>query len=258
MNKGLLLIAHGTKNEERNRVLSGFMSASCDNMKQYFDFTGWSFLEAEPSIPVEINRMKLQGIENCLVIPLFLAPSTHYSRDIPYLLEQEAQSILFTLSKPYMYSSFLKKSLLAQAKTLSVFPGEEGIILFAHGSGDYKDYWDRMMAETGDYIVKNTGIPFFNFAYIKSGKYLSDVGKELIGQEMQSVNRLIVLGMYFGKSILEIYYSQKDQFPKYFDTYRNEGRLGFSKYNLLNGDFVNLWVGDLVKEYLRIKIEFNN
>jgi cobalamin biosynthesis Co2+ chelatase CbiK len=251
MKKGLLLIAHGTKSDERNRPLSDFMISVCSEYQNHFDYCSYCFLESTPSISESMEKIIEKGITNCLVIPLFTAPSAHYNYDIPQQLAPfTSDQVVISISSPYFSSRQFNYSLLEQVKELSVMPEEECIILFAHGSSEFNDTWNRMLNETGIYLIKNTGIPVYNFAYIKNGKYFPKTGKELIEQELQSVNRLIILGVYLSKSIFEIYYKYKEELPKYFDKYRNEGRISFSKKSLLSGNFVKLWISGLVSDYL--------
>ncbi len=250
MKEGLLLIAHGSKDADTNRILSKFMVSACAKFNHKFKFTGWCFLETEPSIPSAVEAMEKEGITRCLVIPLFVADSTHYKNDIPGILSRSSgETLEFDIAGPFMHSRHLKDSLLEQARILSQYPGEEGIILFAHGSALYGQVWNTMMAGIGSHLSLNTGIQVFNYAYIKNGKLLPTIGKSLIDQEMQSVNKLIILGMYFGKSVLDIYYKYKSELPKYFDNYRNDGRLAFSKYSLLSGDYIYAWISDIIGDH---------
>lgn len=249
MNNGLLLIAHGTKNGDANVAVSGYMNTVCEKYREKFLFSGWCFLESLPGIPETILKMGEAGIENCLVIPLFIAPSNHLCNDIPYQIQNSGSPVKFEIARPYMYSHHLRNSLLEQLEILSEYPAEEGIVLFAHGSAKFQSEWNAMMSGIGEYLLKNSGIQVFNFAFIKNGKLFTEVGRELITQEMQSVNKLIILGLYFGKSMLEIYYKYKAELPKYFDSYRNDGRLSFSKYSLLDGDYASSWISDTVNQY---------
>src|SRR5438552_789900 len=98
----LLLIAHGSRQEEANADLAHMAEAL--RRQGDFDFVAPSFLElAEPSILEAGRRCGLQGVELVVLLPYFLSAGVHVRRDLTAFrdaLAQEFPPIEFVLAEP--------------------------------------------------------------------------------------------------------------------------------------------------------------
>lgn len=84
--KGVLVIAHGSRNSEANDAVIVLV----ERLKVHLE-TGLveaGFLElANPSIPEGINTLAAKGMEELVVYPFFLARGVHLKRDVPRIVE---------------------------------------------------------------------------------------------------------------------------------------------------------------------------
>ena len=85
--KGVLLVAHGSRNSEANDAviaLAGSLKVLLET-----DLVEAAFLElAKPSIPEGINRLAAKGMEELVVYPFFLARGVHLKNDIPSIVKE--------------------------------------------------------------------------------------------------------------------------------------------------------------------------
>lgn len=85
--KGVLLIAHGSRNSEANDAVI----ALAERLKVLLG-TGLveaGFLElAKPSIPEGINILAAKGMEELVAYPFFLAMGVHIKKDVPRIIEE--------------------------------------------------------------------------------------------------------------------------------------------------------------------------
>ena len=101
--KGVLLIAHGSRNSEANDAVI----AHAERLKVLLG-TGLveaAFLElANPSIPEGINILAAKGMEELVVYPFFLAMGVHIKKDVPRIIEEAVamleREIPYKIMKP--------------------------------------------------------------------------------------------------------------------------------------------------------------
>ena len=83
----LLLIAHGSRRVESNDSVVQTAEALGIDRNVDFDAVRWAFLEmAQPSIPEAIDQCVCEGALEIVVLPYFLSPGNHVTRDIPEVL----------------------------------------------------------------------------------------------------------------------------------------------------------------------------
>lgn len=102
MSTGIIVVDHGSRRDESNRLLPYVVA---DLKKQ----TGWEIVEpahmelAEPSIDAAFERCVAQGAKRVIVHPYFLGPGRHWSEDIPQLTAAAAAKhpgVEFSVTKP--------------------------------------------------------------------------------------------------------------------------------------------------------------
>ena len=87
----MILVDHGSVVGESNQLLVEIVEA-------YRRHSEWAIVEpahmelAEPSIAAAFGRCVEQGAELVIVMPYFLGPGRHASRDIPRLTAEAAQA----------------------------------------------------------------------------------------------------------------------------------------------------------------------
>ncbi len=89
MKTSLLLVAHGSRREASNEEVRALARRLRKAAGARFHSVSCAFLElAEPSIPEAIEACIAQGAEEVVVLPYFLSPGRHVSRDIPAQIER--------------------------------------------------------------------------------------------------------------------------------------------------------------------------
>jgi sirohydrochlorin ferrochelatase len=86
---GIILVDHGSRREESNRLL-------LDVVEAYRRHSGWPIVEAahmelaEPTIATAFGRCVEQGARLVVVFPYLLSPGRHWDQDIPRLAAEAA------------------------------------------------------------------------------------------------------------------------------------------------------------------------
>ncbi len=84
MNKGLLLVAHGSRREASNQEIKDLTMAIRAAAKPRYSIVEYAFLElAEPSIAEGIEQCIQNGAYEIFVLPYLLSAGRHVTRDIP-------------------------------------------------------------------------------------------------------------------------------------------------------------------------------
>ncbi len=82
MSSGLLLIGHGSRREDANDVLRAVASRLAERLPSYV--VQPAFLEiGAPTIGEGYDSLAAAGCTEVVVVPYFLYPGNHTSRDIP-------------------------------------------------------------------------------------------------------------------------------------------------------------------------------
>lgn len=85
--KGVLVVAHGSRNSEANDAVIALAERLKDRLETGLVAAG--FLElAKPSIPEGIGTLAAKGMEELIVYPFFLARGVHIKKDIPQIVEE--------------------------------------------------------------------------------------------------------------------------------------------------------------------------
>ena len=87
---GLLVIVHGSPSDNWNKTLVNFgNSLSSQLKKENINLrTKLAFMEfVKPTIADRVKEFENEGIKKVVVLPLFIAPSSHSSSDIPNILD---------------------------------------------------------------------------------------------------------------------------------------------------------------------------
>jgi sirohydrochlorin ferrochelatase len=85
--RALLLVAHGSRDENSNRIVLDLAADLAEKLRGRYDCIKPVFLEfAEPGPTRGIADCVACGVEEIVVLPYFLAPGRHVTRDVPDLL----------------------------------------------------------------------------------------------------------------------------------------------------------------------------
>lgn len=82
--KALIIMAHGSRQEEANLELEGLAAQLAGRLKSKYDWIAHSFLEfAKPTLADAIEEAIENGADGIDVYPYFLNHGQHVTRDIP-------------------------------------------------------------------------------------------------------------------------------------------------------------------------------
>lgn len=85
--RALILVAHGSRDSTSNQVVVDLAAHLADHLRGRFDCVKPVFLEfAEPGATKGIADCVACGVGEVVVLPYFLAPGRHVTRDVPALL----------------------------------------------------------------------------------------------------------------------------------------------------------------------------
>lgn len=91
MPRGLVLVDHGSRRDEANAVVS----IVADQVREYGEpdlVVRYAHMElASPTLDDAIDACVAQGVAVIVVVPYFLAPGRHASRDIPAAVAEAAK-----------------------------------------------------------------------------------------------------------------------------------------------------------------------
>lgn len=222
---GLLIIAHGAPMEQWNKPVLEFGAQVADDALKTGRFAAvrTAMLEfAQPDVPAMVAELEAEGCTRIVAVPLFIAPSDHTFYDVPAVLGiYTSPSILATLAEegakaarpkvPILLTATLAEGdtletyVVDEVKRLSENPGEEAVVLVAHGDRNHHRPIDRMMKRLVTAACGTAGIADGDYAFIEIGQsYLSE-GVGAIRDALERKPRVIVVGVYVSSSAESIH-----------------------------------------------------
>ncbi len=92
MQNGIVIVDHGSRRDESNRMLEEVARLFADRFRQTYGIVEPAHMElAEPSIATAYARCVERGAARVVVCPFFLGPGKHWTQDIPRLTREAAE-----------------------------------------------------------------------------------------------------------------------------------------------------------------------
>ena len=92
MKNGIIIVDHGSRREESNRMLEEVAALFARRFAERFEIVEPAHMElAEPSIGTAYGKCVQRGATRVIVCPFFLGPGKHWTADIPRLTAEAAQ-----------------------------------------------------------------------------------------------------------------------------------------------------------------------
>ena len=86
MRNGIIIVDHGSRRDESNRMLERVAELFGQRFHERYDIVEPAHMElAEPSIATAYARCVERGATRVVVCPFFLGPGKHWTQDIPAL-----------------------------------------------------------------------------------------------------------------------------------------------------------------------------
>lgn len=124
--RALLLVAHGSRDDASNRIVVDLAADLAERLRDRYACVKPVFLEfAEPGPTRGIADCVAAGVDHVVVLPYFLAPGRHVTRDVPALLRAAREAhpeVEFTLL-PYAGSAPKLVDAIASLAILDPAPG---------------------------------------------------------------------------------------------------------------------------------------
>ena len=93
MNKGVIIVDHGSRKSESNEVLEDVARLFYEKFSSKYGIVEPAHMElAEPSISTAYSRCVEKGADFIVICPFFLGPGKHWSHDIPYLANEASKN----------------------------------------------------------------------------------------------------------------------------------------------------------------------
>src|SRR5450755_1026487 len=91
MQNGIVIVDHGSRRDESNRMLEEVARLFAERFQQTYEIVEPAHMEiAEPSIATAYARCVERGATRVVVCPFFLGPGKHWTQDIPRLTAEAA------------------------------------------------------------------------------------------------------------------------------------------------------------------------
>ena len=104
MNKGIIIVDHGSKKVESNQMLLEVVDLFHQRFSSKYNIIEPAHMElVEPSIETAYNKCVEKGADFVIICPFFLGPGRHWQQDIPSLALEASKKFPGTnyhVSKP--------------------------------------------------------------------------------------------------------------------------------------------------------------
>jgi hypothetical protein len=222
---GLLLVAHGSPSPEWNKPVLDFGRRVEEEVKKSGRFRAvrTALLEsAAPDIPTTVAELEAAGCDRIIAVPLFVAPSGHTHFDVPAVLgiyssrktaavlaEEKAKvarpKVPITVTQTLSESDLLPKYAADQVRKLSQTPGDEAVVILAHGDPEHHLLVERLMRQITTYCCGKQGISYGDWASIGVGQEYLSSGVPAIQAALEHKKRVLVVGIYVSSSAAKIH-----------------------------------------------------
>lgn len=222
---GLLILAHGAPGAKWNEPVNALVGRirELNESKKYFRAVGGAFLEfVHPDSSDGIEKLEAAGCNHIIVVPLFIAPSSHSHFDVPAVLglysspeilktiqEEGARvatpKIPVTLTPTLSEGNLLDRFACEQVRALSKDAKNEAIVLLAHGCPDHFHLVESIMRRVVTYCCGQTGIDYGDWAYCEVGQSFWGEAAPAIARASEHKGRVLVVGLYVSSSAERIY-----------------------------------------------------
>jgi sirohydrochlorin ferrochelatase len=131
--RALILIAHGSRDTTSNKIMVDLAAELAERLQGQYDCVKPVFLEfAAPGVAKGIADCVACGVGEIIVLPYFLAPGRHVTRDVPELVDAARKAHRQVRFRLLPYAGSAPKLVDAMASFARPAPGD-GVNLTAAG-----------------------------------------------------------------------------------------------------------------------------
>lgn len=182
---GVLLVNHGSHSPRWRKALLDLEGSIRDQVLAMPGVQGvrTAFMEyTEPSIATQLRAFDKAGVEDVLMIPIFLTVSSHSFDDIPNIIgtkdgqvtrvgldaegiERYTPRAKVTLAPLLDFSETMRRNLARRVKSMSTDVADEGVVLVAYGSTPYEKEWSMFMDDMRSGLEEDLGINTLEYSW---------------------------------------------------------------------------------------------
>jgi len=222
---GLLILSHGAPAPQWNEPVNALVERvrKQNEGKKIFHAIEGAFLEfTQPDAMAGIEKLEVAGCDRIIVVPLFIAPSSHSLFDVPAVLglysspeirltlEEEGARVAqpkvsLTLTQTLSEGDLLDNFARDEVCSLSKDPTNEAVVLIAHGCRDHHSLVENMTRRVATYCCGQCDIDYADWAYCAMGQTFWEEAAGAIAQAAEHKGRILVVGLYVSSSAERIY-----------------------------------------------------
>jgi sirohydrochlorin ferrochelatase len=263
---GLLILSHGSPMAQWNSPVNSILEKvrQLNGKKKIFHAIEGAFLEfAQPDAAAAVEKLTKAGCDRIVVLPLFIAPSSHSHFDVPavlglyssaemrHILEEEGARIAkptipVTMTETLSEGDLLDRFARDEVKAFSKNPKDEAVVIIAHGCTDHHHLVEKMTRRITTYCCGQTGVDYGDWGFCEVGQSFWQEAATAIARAGQHKKRVLVVGLYVSSSADRIYsralHSAKGPMGTKFKNPFDGLDITFSKNGLVNHPATVQWI----------------
>ena len=222
---GLIILSHGAPMSRWNGPVESFVDRvrELNAKEKAFHAVEGAFLEfTRPDASSGIETLEEAGCDRIIVVPLFIAPSSHSHFDVPAVLglytspdirktlEEEGARIAephvpVTITQTLDEGDILDRFCRDEVRRLSKNPADEAIVILAHGCPDHYRLVDMMTRRVATFCCGQCGIDYADWIYCAMGQTYLEEALPALTRSGEKKKRIIVVGLYVSSSAKSIH-----------------------------------------------------
>lgn len=182
---GIVLVNHGSRSDTWRAALHNLETKVKDSLLLIpgVSLVNTAFMEyTEPTLATQLKACDSAGVDEIIIIPVFLTVSSHSFDDIPTIIgrKEDPQSMeTLKLEKIERYTpranthitplldfaGILKQNITRRVRALSSDPTAEGLILIGYGDAQYNREWSALFEKIAEHVKQETGIGTYSYGW---------------------------------------------------------------------------------------------
>lgn len=222
---GLLVLSHGAPMAQWNGPVNALVKQVrvLNEESGMFHAVEGAFLEfSGPDAAEAVEKLSRSGCDHIVVVPLFIAPSSHSHFDVPAVLgmyssaeihrtlkEEGARTarsaVPLTLIQTLGEGDLLERVVSEDLRSMSKNPKEEALVVIAHGCADHHNLVDRLVRRVVTSCCGRMGIEYGDWAYCEVGQGFWREAVPAVIRASEHKKKVLVVGLYVSSSADRIY-----------------------------------------------------
>lgn len=264
---GIILVNHGSRSATWRAALHDLEVKVKDSLLLIpgVSMVKTAFMEyTEPSLATQLKACDSAGVEDVIVVPVFLTVSSHSFDDIPTIIGQkeDPQSMeTLKLEKIERYTprakthitplldfpGVLKQNIARRVQVLSANPAEEGLVLIGYGDAQYNREWSALFEDIAGFVKQETGIGAYAYGWCGHlVHYNPDSTSAAIERVLKEKSKAVVIPVLLAHDEMFQVRIIGDGINKIQD---HEQRIAYQADAILPDPNVETWIKNISREF---------